>query len=148
MIVSKPLTNTIISFTLFLILTFTVLGMNVWAILHFAQPAWYNYAVVGLLAPIGLFVLYKIFIRYRVLRLGNNQIEIRFPVLRKVKKYPLDQIDFWIEKEVKTGKNSVYKELELAFKDGKKENLGHKEFTEYTRIVQYLKQKAAKKQRV
>jgi hypothetical protein len=148
MIVSKPQTNTIVSFTFFLILTFSVLGMNIWTIVHLLQPAWYNYAVVGALTPIGLFVVYKIFIRYRVLRFGNNQIEIIFPVLRSVKKYPVDQIEYWAEKQVKTGKKSVYKELELAFKDRKKENIGHKEFTEYNRIVQYLKQKASKKQRV
>jgi hypothetical protein len=148
MIVSKPQTNTIISFTFFLILTFTVLGMNSWTIVHLAQPAWYHYAVVALLTPIGLFVLYKIFIRYRVLRFGNNQIDINFPVLRIAKKYPIDQLEYWAEKQVKTGKTSVYKELELVFKDRKKENFGHKEFTEYNRIVQYLKQKASKKQRV
>ena len=111
------------------------------------NPAWYNYVVIVLLTPIGLFVLYRIFIRYKIMRLGNNQIEINFPVLRRLKKYSLDQIDYWIEKQVKTGKSSIYKELELRFKDGKKEIIGHKEFTEYVRIVQYLIQKAPKKRR-
>ena len=147
MITSRPQTGTITSFVFFLLLTFGVLGMNVWSVLKLPNPAWYNYVVIGLLTPIGLFVLYRIFIRYKIMRLGNNQIEINFPVLRSLKKYPLDQIDYWVEKQVKTGKSSIYKELELRFKDGKKEIIGHKEFTDYARIVQYLIQKAPQKRR-
>jgi len=107
--------------------------------------AWYNYAVVIVLAPIGLFVFYKVFARYKILKLGNNQIEINYPVLRQSKIYPLDQIDQWIENKVKTGKNSEYKELNVRFTDGKKISVGHKEHTEYVRIVQYLQQKVPKK---
>jgi len=143
MIISKPLTSTIISFTLFLSVTFVVLGMNVYALLH--QPAWYNYLTIGLLTPIGLFVLYKIFLQYKVIRLGNNQIEVRFPVWRQAKKYNLNDVQFWVENKVKTGKNSVYKELVIKFNDGKKVSMSPKESSEYERSVQYLKQKLAKK---
>jgi hypothetical protein len=107
--------------------------------------AWYNYAVVIVLSPIGLFVLYKIFVRYKILKFGNNQIEINYPVLRQIKVYSLDQIDQWIENKVKTGKNSEYKELNIRFTDGKKISVGHKEHAEYTRMVQYLLQKVPKK---
>jgi hypothetical protein len=145
MIVSKPQTGTITSFVFFLLITFIVLGMNVWAVVNYPRPAWYNYGVIGLLAPIGLFVLYKIFIRYKIVRLGNNQIEVSFPVLKKHKKYPLAQVQFWFENKVKTGKNSVYKELVVKFDDGKKISLSPKESTEYDHAIQYLKQKLPKK---
>ncbi|HEV8513847.1 MAG TPA: hypothetical protein VGQ59_11250, partial [Cyclobacteriaceae bacterium] len=107
---------------------------------------WYNYAVVIVLAPIGLFVFYKVFVRYKILKLGNNQIQIDYPLSRQTKIYPLEQIDNWTENKVKTGKNSEYKELQVQFADGKKISIGHKEHTEYTRTIQYLSQKAGKKQ--
>lgn len=145
MITSKPQTNTITSFVIFLLITFVVLGMNVWAVINTLRPAWYNYAVIGLLAPIGGFVLYKIFIRYKIIRLGNNQIEVSFPVLKQAKKYNLADVQFWFENQVKTGKNSVYRELVIKFEDGKKISLSPKESTEYERTIQYVKQKLPKK---
>jgi hypothetical protein len=145
MITSKPQTSTITSFVFFLLITFVVLGMNVWAVVNTLKPAWYNYAVIGLLTPIAGFVLYKIFIRYKIVRLGNNQIEVSFPVLRQSKKYNLVEVQFWFENQVKTGKNSVYRELVIKFQDGKKVSLSPKESTEYERTIQYVKQKLPKK---
>ena len=141
MIISKPQRTTITSFILFLTITFIVLGMNVWIVRSDPQPAWYNYLIILLLAPIASFVGYKIFIRYKIIYLGNNLIEISYPVLKTTTKYPLDQIERWTENLVKTGKNSVYKELEIRFKDGQKISMGHKEFTEYDKVIKYLHQK-------
>lgn len=145
MITSKPQTGTIVSFVLFLAITVLVVAVNVVIIVNQLQAAWYNYAVVGVLVPIGLFVFYRIFIRYKVLKLGNNQIEVRYPALGKVKTYELADVERWLENKVKTGKNSEYKELEVYFSDGKKISVGHKEHTEYSRMVQYLGQKVPKK---
>jgi hypothetical protein len=122
--------------------------MNSLVIFRDQLVAWYNYAVVIVLLLIGLFVLYKIFVRYKILKFGNNQIEINYPVLRQTKVYSIDQIDQWIENKVKTGKNSEYKELNVRFADGKKISLGYKEHTEYTRMVQYLQQKVPKKKAI
>ena len=122
-----------------------VVVMNAIAIFRDRQGAWYNYAVLAVLAPIGMVVFYKIFVRYKILKLGNNQIQIDYPMLRQSKIYPLEQIDHWLENTVKTGKNSEYKELQVQFADGKKISVGHKEHTEYSRMVQYLLQKAPKK---
>ncbi len=119
--------------------------MNSVAIFRNREAAWYNYAVIVVLVPIGITVFYKIFVRYKVLKFGNNQIEIKYLMLRQTKTYPLDQIDQWIENKVKTGKDSDYKELQVQFADGKKISVGHKEHTEYTRMVQYLLQKAPHK---
>ncbi|MFM8742917.1 MAG: hypothetical protein ACKODM_06275 [Cytophagales bacterium] len=143
MIVSKPITSILVSFTLFLTITFIVIGMNIYAIQ--AQGVWYNYLTIGLLFPIAAFVIYKIFVRYKVLILGNNQIEVNFPVLRQFRKYKLDNVQFWVENQVKTGKNSVYRELVIKFNDGQKVSVSPKESTEYDRMLLYLKQKLPKK---
>jgi hypothetical protein len=121
--------------------------MNILVLIKDPQPAWYTYLIIAILTPIAIFVLYKIFIRYKIILLGNNQVELTYPVLRQTKKYSLDQIEYWVEHQVKTGKNSIYKETEVKFIDGLKLTIGHKEHTEYARIVQYLSLKAAKKKR-
>jgi len=134
-----------VSFTLFMLITVVVIGMNLISIIHGVATAWYNFVIVGLLTPIGVFVLYRIFIRYKIIRMGNNEIQISYPVIRQNKKYPLSELVWWIENKVKTGKNSEYRELQFKFTDGKKIGIGHKEHTEYTRMIQYLAQKAPKK---
>ena len=119
--------------------------MNLVVVIGGQLAAWYNYLVLIALTPIGLFVLYRIFIRYQILRLGNNQIQIDYPVLRKSEKYSIDQIKAWRENKVKTGKNSEYKELQILFSDRNKLSISYKEHTEYPKIIQYLTQKVPKK---
>ena len=109
------------------------------------EPAWYTYLIIGLLVLIAVLVIYKIFIRYKIIRMGNNQVEIHYPVLGRKHQYSVNDVVAWKENVVKTGKTSVYKELEIRFHDRRKLNFGHKEQTEYDRIVSYLSQKAAKK---
>ncbi len=130
---------------LFLVITILVVSFNFAAIVRDRIAAWYNYLIVILLIPIGLLVFYKIFLRYKILQFGNNQIQIDYPVMMQSKKYTIEQIERWIENKVKTGQSSEYKELEILFSDRKKITIGHKEHTEYSRIVQYLAQKAPKK---
>jgi hypothetical protein len=144
LVISKPQPNTLISFSLFLMITVVVFAMNVISIIN-KTSAWYNYAIAALLLPIGLFVLYKIFIRYKVIRAGNNSIDISYPVLRQMDKYSLQSIVAWRENIIKTGKNSVYKQLEILMDNKKRISIGHKEHTEYARLVQYLQQKVPKK---
>ncbi len=145
MIVSKPRANTLISFIFFLIITIAVLALNISSIVTTATPAWYNYATIALLAPVGLFVLYRIFIRYKIISAGNNGLEIRFPVMGRKRRYPIEEVVSWRENAVRTGKNSVYRELEVLFADQKKLTLGNQEHTEYDKLLQYLVKKAAKK---
>jgi hypothetical protein len=65
--------------------------------------------------------------------------------LRREKKYSINEIVAWRENKVKTGKSSEYKELQILFADKNKLSIGHKEHTEYPRMIQYLKQKAERK---
>jgi len=121
-----------------------VLTMNIIVIVN-KTAAWYNYLISLLLLPIGVFVAYKIFIRYKVIRAGNNSVEISYPVMRKTEKHTLQSIVAWRENIVKTGKNSVYKQLEILFDNKTRLSIGQKEHTEYVRLVQYLQQKIPKK---
>jgi hypothetical protein len=146
LIISKPQKSTLVSFAFFLLITVVVLIMNVIVVLQ--KAAWYNYLIIALLLPIGLFVTYKIFVRYKVIRAGNNEIEINYPVLMRTDKYPLQSVLAWRENIIKTGKNSVYKQLEILFEDRNRISLGHKEHTEYPKLVQYLQHKIPRKKTV
>ncbi|MBI1769760.1 MAG: hypothetical protein HYR67_15445 [Bacteroidetes bacterium] len=148
LIISRPQTNTLISFSFFILITVAVATMNVVVVIKGQLVAWYNYLVLIVLIPIGLFVVFRIFIQYKILRLGGNQIQIDYPVLRKSQKYSIEEIVKWRENKVKTGKNSEYKEVEILFSDRNKLSISHKEHTEYPRIVQYLTQKASKKREI
>lgn len=119
--------------------------MNLYALVGTSVAAWYNYLITSLLVPIFLFVAYKIFIRYKVIRLGNNRVEISYPIMRKHKAYSLQEIVAWKENVVKTGKNSVFRQLEIFFQDKQRVSVGDKEHTEYSRMVQYLNQKVPRK---
>ena len=140
MIVSKPRSQTLISFILFLLLTFLVFGLNVTAILR-GTYAWYNLAIAGILLPLGLFVLYRIFIRYKIIRAGDNRVEVVYPVLRKTHAYTIKQIASWRESIVKTGKSSVFKELEIVFDKHFRLTIGQKEHTGYDKLIHYLQRK-------
>jgi len=109
------------------------------------NAAWYTWLIIVLLVPIAGLVIYKIFLQYKIIRVGNNQVEIRYPVLRRKYQYSVADIVSWKENAVKTGKNSVFKELEILFHDQRKLKFGHKEHTEYNRIIGYLTQKASRK---
>ena len=147
MIVSRPKGTTLASFILFSLITLVVLVMNVLVLIDQPNPAWYTYAIIGVLTPIFGFVVYRIFIRYKILKLGNNQVEIYFPVLRFRKVYPLQDIRYWIEHKVKTSKSSAYREVEIGFADDKKVTFGFQEYSDYPKMVNYLQMKVAKKRK-
>ncbi|MBN8577868.1 MAG: hypothetical protein J0L66_13055 [Cytophagales bacterium] len=144
MIVSKPRTQILVSFSIFLVLTFTVLGLNAWVIMQ-GTSAWYNYAIALVLTALGAFVLYRIFIRYKIIQAGDNRLVVYFPVIRRAHSFTIKQVVAWHEQVVKTGKNSVFKELEIEFEGGYRTRIGQKEHTAYERLVQYLQRKAASK---
>ncbi|MBX2914845.1 MAG: hypothetical protein KF856_06180 [Cyclobacteriaceae bacterium] len=107
--------------------------------------AWYNLAIVIVLLPIAIFVLYRIFIRYKIIRAGDNRLEITYPVLKRTYGYNIKQIISWRESVVKTGKNSVFKELEIQCDNHLRITIGQKEHTEYDKLVHYLQRKIAGK---
>ncbi|HZX73115.1 MAG TPA: hypothetical protein VFE57_01745 [Cyclobacteriaceae bacterium] len=146
MIVSKPQTSTLASFAAFLLISSGLIGFNTVAAIRDSSPSWLNLTVIVLLTPLALFALFKIFLSYKVIRVGNNQIDIRYPVFGKTKKYTLDQIGYWKETVIKNSMGT-YKEIEVGFTDKSTLNMGHKEYTEYSKIAGYLSQKAAKKKK-
>ncbi|NJN42009.1 MAG: hypothetical protein HC811_07115 [Flammeovirgaceae bacterium] len=147
MIVSKPQTSTLSSFLIFLIISMGLFFFNLYIVWFDPFAKWYSYLVLAILGPIILFIFYKMIIQYKVIHFGNNEIEIRFPVRRLVKSYKLSDAMEWSEAIVSTGKNSQYKELSILFSDGFKISMGHREYTDYNKMVNYLDKKIRNKKK-
>ena len=105
------------------------------------MPQWFNYAIIIILTPAALFVSYGVLFRYKTVTMGDRQIEVRYPQFRLNRKYSLEEVTYWKESVVKTNKTSNYKELEVKFKDGRTIRMGHREYTEYEKMLGYLGQK-------
>ena len=115
MIHARPKPGTLISFGLFLVISYALLGLSMYVLTHDPQPAGYHYLIVLLLTPIASYITYKVLFRYKVVGMGNRQIEVRYPQFRSYRTYSLDEVEFWMESMVRTGKTSTYKELEVKF---------------------------------
>ncbi len=144
MITARPQTSTLTSFILFLIFAYVLLGVNVYVVIVDPMPQWFNYLILVVLVPTVTFVTYKVLFRYKIVHMGDQQIEVRNPQFGRHRKYKLEEVDSWEEVEVKTGNTSSYKELKVKFRDGRIIEMGHREYTDYDRMVSYLSQKLPK----
>ena len=147
MIVSRPQTGNLISFIFFFIIAYAVLFINVVILLYDSRPQLLNYLVVIVLTPIAFFITYKVVFRYKMIRMGNGQIEVRYPQFGIHKMYLLKNITYWKESVIKTGKTSAFRELEIKFTDNRKITMGHREYVEYEKMVSYLLQKVPRLKR-
>lgn len=145
MTISKPLGSTILSFTLFLLISYALIGMCFIQVLKDQHPAWYIYLTLSILTPLATYLTYKIFINYKILEVGNDKIVVKYTVRKKVRSYKLDNVISWRESVVKTGKNSTFKEIEIKFEDNFTFSLALKEYSNYPKVYAYLSKKLAKK---
>jgi hypothetical protein len=144
LITSRPQTTSLLSFILFLAIAYTVIFLNVLAILSDPRPQWLNYVIVTALTPMALFITYKVVFRYKIISMGNDEIKLRYPLFRLNRSYKLKEVAHWKESFVKTGKRATYKELEILFSDKRKITMAFKEYTEYEKMVAYLERKIPK----
>jgi magnesium-transporting ATPase (P-type) len=144
LITSRPQTANFIAFILFLMIAFALVTINILSILRDPAPPIFNYAIVTVLTPIALFISWKTIFRYKVIRMGNAQIDVRYPQFRIRRSYPLKEISYWKETIIKTGKKSTYKELEIKFSDNRKITMAFREYSEYEKMMAYLGQKASR----
>jgi hypothetical protein len=124
-----------------------VIGINIIAIRLEQEAQWINFVITGILVPISIFIIYKVVFRYKIVRMGNGQIEVKYPLFGKSTCYALKEVESWTETVIKTGKTSTYKELEITFLPGQKITMGFKEYSEYDKMLKYLSQKIPKQKK-
>ena len=141
MIVCKPKTSTLFSLITFLVAVFGVSAYNYFRFIE--QGATLNLAVIAILLPIGLGLLIRTLLAYRVIQAGKNRISIRYPLRGTKAEIPLREIDGWRETTVKTW-GSAYAELRIHA-NGKKFTLSRQEHTEFDKMKHYLETKCRNK---
>ncbi len=119
--------------------------MSIIQVVSDKQAAWYVYLILIVLGPLSIFLTFRTFVNYKLLEFGNNQISVKYSVRKKVKTYPLREVQHWKESVVKTGKNSTFKEIEILFNDQFKVALGLREYSDYPKVKAYLEKKLGQK---
>ena len=142
MIISKPKSGTLLSLSIFIVgsLAIATYGLNE---LLSGQLVWWAYTLAFLFYPIALSLIIKITWGYKIISIGSQKIEVKFPFRMKKKKYHLKQLLSWEESMVKTG-SVPFKELNLRFDDGNNIKLSYHENSNYDEIFNYLNRNAAK----
>ena len=146
MIVAKPNPQMLFSFGFFALASAAIIYWNASIYFFSSNPRWYNFGILLLLAPILGYVLYRLLFQLKRIELGNNTFVVHYLFYNKKKSYTVAEIESWKEHKVKVGKNSTYRELEIIFKSTKKISLGKKEYTEYDKVLGYLKRKVGRKE--
>lgn len=140
MIVSKPKVNTITALTLFLLLIFTSFTFLLDSLLTSADFFYVKLILGPVILAIGLLVLGKLLGAIKVVKLGENRMQLFYPVTRLKVEIKVADILGWREEVIKT-KNGEFREVKILYGKKKILKLSNKENTEYNSIIKYLKKK-------
>ncbi|REE01600.1 hypothetical protein [Marinoscillum furvescens] len=140
MIVSKPKTNTLTALTIFLILIFG----SFFVLLDSLLSSESYFIVKLILAPvvlvIGLVVLGKLLGAIKIVKLGDNKLQIFYPISRLKVEVKVPDILGYREEVIAT-KNGEFREVKILYTKKKILKLSNRENTEYDAVVRYLKKK-------
>ena len=144
MIVSKPRTNALFALTVFIIISLTLAYAGIQGPIESGTWKWYNYIAVYFFGPLALIIGIRMLLNFKLIYIGKDKFEIKYPFRFVFRKYSLKQLNSWSEKQVKTGKK-IFRELEIKF-DGRVIKISNQENTSYSEVFNYLKKKAPKKE--
>jgi hypothetical protein len=143
MIVSKPRFNTIFALSIFLVLVFGSFFLLLDSLLSNESYFIVKLILTPITLVIALLVLGKLLGAIKIVKAGNNRLDIFFPISRSRIDLPLEQIKGWREDVVKT-KQGEFRETKIVYGNKKVIKLSNKENTEYKKLLKYLNQKAKK----
>lgn len=140
MTVSKPKTNTLTALSLFLILIFGSFFLLLGSLLRDGSYFYVKLILAPLVLVIGMIVLGKLLSNIKIVKFGNNVIEVFYPISRMRLKIDVAHILGWHEEVIKT-KNGEFRELKILYTKKKILKLSNRENTEYDEAVKYMKKK-------
>lgn len=143
MIVSKPKPNALIALGLFIVLNL-VAGVYALNTLFNNDGHWYHYAMTAVNLPLGIMLLIRQLITYKVISIGDNRLSVMYPLRGAQQHFNLMELVSWKEEIIKT-KNAPFRQLEIQF-DNFLLKLTIQENTHYEQILKYLKKRAGKKE--
>ena len=144
MIIAKPKMGTLFSLGVFITICLGTCGYLLFRYLNEGQFAMLQYVIMLVTGSLGLGLLARIILGYRIVSIGKSKIEVRYPTRFKTLNYKLQNILHCRERKVKTA-SGTFKELEVQFDDKKKLMLSYQEHTDYPKVISYLRQKCPKK---
>ncbi|MGI9545524.1 MAG: hypothetical protein ACR2MX_19840 [Cyclobacteriaceae bacterium] len=143
MIVSKPKVHTLFSLGAFLVIVYGILGYTLYHFLQAEDKAIYQYLIFIILTPIASAISFKMFWGYKIVRLGGNLMEVKYPTRFIETKLKLKEIDSWKETVIKT-KRGPFKEITITYNQKQKVKLTNQENTHYDQVLGYLQKKCGK----
>jgi len=139
MLTSKPKFQSLFSITVFVI---SCLVIGAVMLINYNEEFWQQ-VLIAFLLPLGLILGVRTLWQYKIIRFGQNRIELSYPVRFKKMTIPIKSLDSWTEEKVKT-MGSLFQEITLKT-GGKKARFSNQEFTNYQKAKSYLEKKAGKK---
>jgi len=142
MIISKPKSRALFAIGMFVLVCFSLGGYNLSLIMK-GSTWFFNYIMAIVFLPIGIILLFRQLINYKIISLGNGKIQVWYPLRFKVIRISLNKLDSWEETIIQT-KTGVYKQLELIFPQNTIK-MSLQENSYYQEVVNYFKKKLPKK---
>lgn len=143
MIVCKPKAGTYISIAIFETVAGALSLFIYYQLPRMGSWKWLGRLLVPVLLGIMLAILIKVVWSLKVVRVGKEKFEVRYPVRRKQVTYSGKNLSRWKEESIKTA-GGVYKELSMTFAGGKTISVSQQEHTNYEQLRKYLVQKFSK----
>jgi hypothetical protein len=140
MIVSRPKANTLTALSVFLILTFGSFFLLLNSLLSQESFFIFKLILTPIILVIGLIVLSKLLAAIKIVKLGDNKIEVFYPVTHLRQILMVQDILGWREEVIKT-KNGEFREVKILSSQKKILKLSNRENTEYDAVVKYLRKK-------
>ena len=139
----KPKFNTIFSLLVFLGVCYLAFFVMLFFILTSPEPSVFLYVLMPTMALFGLIVTARVVTNYKVIKVEQNKIEIKYTFLFRSKIFNLRDLTDIKEEEIKTPGSNNYKHLNVRFVNGMF-TLSNQEYNEYGKFKKYL-QKNKKK---
>lgn len=144
MIVSKPKSQALFAIFMFILICLSLGGYNL--LLLFDGSTWFfNYIMASIFLPLGLILLIRQMVNYKIISIGNDKIQVRYPLRMRTIRLSLNQIEYWQETIIQT-KTGVFKQLDIVF--GRRTiKMSIQENSRYQETVNYFKKKLARKRK-
>lgn len=142
MIVSKPKSKALFAIGVFVLICFGLGGYNFTLIAK--GSTWvFNYLMAIIFLLIAHILLLRQMFNYKIISIGNNKIQVWYPLRFQTIRAPLRDMEYWEETIIQT-KTGVFKQLEIVYPK-RTIKMSIQENSHYQEAVNYLKKKFAQK---
>lgn len=144
MIVSKPKSQALFALGVFIVLCLLLGGYNLNLLLK-GNNWFFNWLMTLIFLPLGLILLLRQLLNYKIISLGNEKVQVWYPLRFRTIRGNLKDMEYWEETIIQT-KTGVFKQLDIKYPQ-RTIKMSIQENTNYQEAVNYLKKKQARKRK-